>query len=214
MKNKIPDGWLDCPANGEYLVEGKFMALKTPLEKYNAKFPVQARYPPEEIFKRAAHNKVKIGLWIDLTNTTRYYSKKSVEDQNCQYVKLCCEGHGIAPSRRHVKEFIDIAHNFIVHNPCESIAVHCTHGYNRTGFLIVAFLVEQLGFKVEDAIDRFSKARPPGIYRSVYIKELFLRYGNVKNLPPPPKQPSWVTRGHKQKCRKRSVKNLEQYLVK
>nr|CAH7716055.1 unnamed protein product [Callosobruchus chinensis] len=136
------------------------MPLKTPLsEKYNGKLPIEARYPPEEIFRRAAHNKVKIGLWVDLTNTSRYYSKKSIEDQNCRYVKLSCEGHGVAPSKRHVKRFIDITHDFIVHHPCESIAVHCTHGYNRTGFLIVAFLVERLNFGVEDALNRFCKAR-------------------------------------------------------
>ncbi|VEN61731.1 unnamed protein product, partial [Callosobruchus maculatus] len=57
--NRIPDGWLDCPANGKYLIEGKFMPLKTPLsERYNGRLPIEARYPPEEIFRRAAHNKV------------------------------------------------------------------------------------------------------------------------------------------------------------
>ena len=39
----------------------------------------------------------------------------------------------------------------------EIIGVHCTHGYNRTGFLIIAYLVEKEDWDLEAAISVFAK---------------------------------------------------------
>jgi protein-tyrosine phosphatase len=47
----------------------------------------------------------------------------------------------------------------------DQIGIHCTHGFNRTGFMIVSYLVEELDVVVEDAITFFARARPPGIYK-------------------------------------------------
>lgn len=41
---------------------------------------------------------IKLGLWIDLTNTSRFYDKKMVEEAGCKYVKMQCRGHGETPS--------------------------------------------------------------------------------------------------------------------
>ena len=71
------------------------------------------------------------------------------------------------------------------------IAVHCTHGFNRTGFLICAFLVEKHDWSVEAAVNAFARARPPGIYKGSYLRELFRRYGDVEDAPPAPPQPDW-----------------------
>ncbi len=42
-------------------------------------------------------------------------------------------------------------------------AVHCTHGYNRTGFLIVAYLVEKLDWRYSSIC---AKNAPLGALRS------------------------------------------------
>ena len=39
------------------------------------------------------------------------------------------------------------------------VAVHCSHGLNRTGYLIIRYLVDRLGVEPEEAIRRFNKAR-------------------------------------------------------
>ena len=39
----------------------------------------------------------------------------------------------------------------------EVIGVHCTHGYNRTGFLIIAYLVEKEDWSLEAAVSVFAK---------------------------------------------------------
>lgn len=43
--------------------------------------------------------------------------------------------------------------------------VHCTHGYNRTGFMICCYMVEALDMDPTDALVMFSKARSPGMIK-------------------------------------------------
>jgi protein-tyrosine phosphatase len=65
------------------------------------------------------------------------------------------------------------------------IGVHCHYGFNRTGFFLVCYLVEEEGWRVEDAIDAFQRARPPGIRHPHFIDALHVRYavGGLKRAP-------------------------------
>lgn len=102
---------------------------------------------------------IKFGLWIDLTNTTRFYNKKVIEGFDCKYVKLQCRGHGETPSLEQTETFVELVHNFISRYPLDSIAVHCTHGFNRTGFLIVSYMVKRMDYGVEKALGMFAESR-------------------------------------------------------
>ena len=52
-----------------------------------------------------------------------------------------------------------------------------TYSANRTGFFIVCYLVERVGYKLEDAIEEFARKRPPrGIKHEYFIDELYVRY--------------------------------------
>ena len=44
---------------------------------------------------------------------------------------------------------------------------------------------------IEAAVATFAQARPPGIYKGDYLKELFRRYGEIEEAPPPPLLPDW-----------------------
>lgn len=44
---------------------------------------------------------------------------------------------------------------------------------------------------IEAAVAAFTQARPPGIYKGEYLKELFRRYGDVEDAPAPPALPEW-----------------------
>lgn len=98
-------------------------------------------------------------MWVDLTNTGRFYNKQEIEEHDCKYVKLQCRGHGETPSIEQTDIFISLVHNFISMHPLECIAVHCTHGFNRTGFLIIAYLVERMDCSLEIALEMFAKVR-------------------------------------------------------
>ncbi|KAK2176308.1 hypothetical protein NP493_672g01027 [Ridgeia piscesae] len=188
----IPPRWLGCPRKGQ-LIE-KFLPFKTPLDsRYNSQIPEESIFDIDMFFLSLKSQKLKAGLWIDLTNTSRFYDKKTVETLGCRYLKLQCRGHGETPSDEQVNAFVEICDAFIRKNPLEIIVVHCTHGFNRTGFLIISYLVLKQDWSVEAATDRFSRVRPPGVYKQDYLNELFKRYGDSSDAPDAPILPDWCT---------------------
>ncbi|KAL8186243.1 UNVERIFIED_CONTAM: hypothetical protein K2H54_066595 [Gekko kuhli] len=44
---------------------------------------------------------------------------------------------------------------------------------------------------IEAAVATFAQARPPGIYKGDYLKELFRRYGDAEDAPAAPPLPEW-----------------------
>ena len=77
---------------------------------------------------------------IDLTNTDRYYDKECFENVNVKHIKMIFKGHSL-PTEDYIQNFIktitdiekDLKQN-------EYIGVHCTHGINRTGYLMIWYL--------------------------------------------------------------------------
>ncbi len=43
----------------------------------------------------------------------------------------------------------------------EYIGIHCTHGKNRTGYMIVNYMSKEKGVEVEEAIAAFERSRHP-----------------------------------------------------
>lgn len=190
--SKIPNRWLHCPRKSSKLIGNKFLAFKTPLSSdYDNQVQDGCRWNSEMLFSWARSERFKLGLWIDLTYTTRFYDKEDVEVTGCKYLKLKCRGHEETPSENQVKEFIEKCRDFISKNPSDVIGVHCTHGFNRTGFLICCYFVETEGMSLRAALAEFADARPPGIYKGDYIQELYRRYDNADVAPPPPEMPDW-----------------------
>ncbi|XP_046914475.1 mRNA-capping enzyme isoform X2 [Dermatophagoides farinae] len=170
-----PKGWAKCPEIGD-LVADNFVPFKVPFGP---------SFTPEYL---------NVGLWIDLTNTRRYYRSDLVKNQNIRYEKIFVTGHGECPSNDQIKRFIQICSNFLRMHPDQEIAVHCTHGFNRTGFMICAYMVRELGWSISQAIDHFSERRHPGIYRQEYIDELLRMFSNGDDDPrtiTAPAKPDW-----------------------
>ncbi|XP_067640490.1 mRNA-capping enzyme isoform X2 [Eurosta solidaginis] len=191
-RGPIPNRWLHCPRKSEKVIAERFLAFKTPLSSaFNDQVPIECLFQPEMIFSYCKTIKLKLGLWIDLTNTKRFYDRQVVESHDTQYVKLQCRGHGETPSPEQTQSFIEIVDNFINERPFDIVAVHCTHGFNRTGFLICSYLVERLDYAIDTALAIFADARPPGIYKQDYIDELFRRYGDGEEGLMAPPMPDW-----------------------
>ncbi|XP_048387730.1 mRNA-capping enzyme isoform X1 [Stegostoma tigrinum] len=187
----IPPRWLNCPRRGQP-VAGKFLPLKTMLgARYDDQVPEENRFHPSMLSNYLRSLKVNMGLLVDLTNTSRFYDRAEIEKEGIKYVKLQCKGHAECPTEEVTNMFIRLCEHFIMQHPMELIGVHCTHGFNRTGFLICAYLVEKMDWSIEAAVATFAQARPPGIYKGEYLQELFSRYGEVEDAPPPPERPDW-----------------------
>lgn len=89
-----------------------------------------------------------MGLVIDLTNTSRYYNSNEWTKDGVKYVKVPCRGRNEVPDNELVNTFVHEVNRFLHQQQGKGAAannkyvlVHCTHGHNRTGFMIVHYLM-------------------------------------------------------------------------
>ncbi|CEF63181.1 mRNA-capping enzyme [Strongyloides ratti] len=193
----IPDRWLYCPKIGKVISE-TFVPFKTPLSSlYDSQIPDSSLYfHPQDVFDKkfeGISGDSKIKLWIDLTKTSRYYSEDDIRKNGCMYVKIPLAGHGQSPTLEETDLFVKTCYEFIEKNPNCLVGVHCTHGFNRTGFLISAYLALKEYWNICTAVEVFSKARPFGIYKQGYLDDLYERYNDDDEVPAlvSPGRPAW-----------------------
>jgi len=185
-----PPGWLECPSLGQPV--GAFLPCKVPLGANILERLVQAdtggRFGVDEavVALQELSSRVGVppaaggvvGMVIDLTNTSRYYDPQEFSRMGVQHVKVPCRGHGTAPDEAAVNKFCFYAHCFQRDNPGRPILVHCTHGFNRTGYMICSYLLRHSRnlpqwHRVEDVLGVFASSRPPGVYKPLYLRTLY-----------------------------------------
>ncbi|KAF2186632.1 hypothetical protein K469DRAFT_572401 [Zopfia rhizophila CBS 207.26] len=145
-----------------------FRAMKTLRE-------VDERHSPKLFVKEWAD---KIGAVVDISHDSPVYDPKGLVDGGIAYYKFPTVSK-MPPTIDEVAAFnavIDKIRAERKEGDNRLIGVHCHYGFNRTGFFLVCYLVERLGYKVEEAVDEFGKARPPGIRHEHFIDELHVRY--------------------------------------
>ena len=54
----------------------------------------------------------------------------------------------------------------------------CHAGFNRTGFVVCSYLVQACGLTVDEALEAFAAARPPGVKHERFVAELHERYAH------------------------------------
>ncbi|XP_050214342.1 uncharacterized protein LOC126665556 isoform X2 [Mercurialis annua] len=192
-KSRLPHGWLDCPPFGQEIC-GFIIPSKVPLgESYNDCIPPGKRYSFKQVIHQQRVLGKTLGLVIDLTNTTRYYTTTDLKKDSIKHVKIQCRGRDSVPDNASVNSFVYEVSQFLVRlksNKC--ILVHCTHGHNRTGYMIVHYLMRTMPISVTQAITLFADARPPGIYKPDYIKSLYEFYHEIKpEMVVCPPTPEW-----------------------
>lgn len=188
--NQLPDRWLGCPPTGE-LIDDTFLPIKTLLEDHYP-VPEDYKFTPQIFMDQARDRKFNVGLVINLTFSRKYYNGDDlIDDHNVEYRQIACRGHGEAPQPNERAEFTRVCKQFLARNPNKIIVVHCTHGYNRTGFMICHFLVSERDWGVDAAIGEFANKRPPGIYKQDYINVLVDLYGDADDQLTAPPKPIW-----------------------
>ncbi|CAL1399366.1 unnamed protein product [Linum trigynum] len=180
-KSKLPPGWMECPASGQEICG--MVPSKVPLgEMYYGFIPAGKRYSFKQVIHQQRVSGRKLGLVIDLTNTTRYYSTNELKKDGIKHLKIQCRGRDAVPENVAVNQFVYEVMQFLSQQKLSKkyILVHCTHGHNRTGYMIVHFLMRTQSMSVTQAITSFAKARPPGIYKPEYIDALYAFYHEKK----------------------------------
>jgi protein-tyrosine phosphatase len=150
-------------------IANTFRAMKTLRE-------VDESHAPKMVAKEWSG---KICAIIDISHDNPVYDPKGLEEGGIEYYKFPTVSKQ-PPMKYEVKTFIDLVDRVKLqaHEQGKTglIGVHCHYGFNRTGFFLVCYLVEKLGYRLEDAIETFQQARPPGIRHSHFIDELHVRY--------------------------------------
>lgn len=119
---------------------------------------------------------------VDVSHEAPVYDPAGLERGGIEYHKLATVSK-FPPTADEVKAFEDLVDSLrgaIASGDTKSkdklVGVHCHYGFNRTGMFIVCYLIDRLGWNLEDAIEEFAKCRPPGIKHEYFIDELYVRY--------------------------------------
>ncbi|KAG8374389.1 hypothetical protein BUALT_Bualt11G0126800 [Buddleja alternifolia] len=191
--SRLPPGWLDCPASGQEI--GCLIPSKVPLgESFNEDILPGKRYSFRQVVHQQRVLGRKLGLVIDLTNSSRYYNLNDWKKEGIKHVKIACKGRDSVPENEDVNKFVYEVSQFLARQkqPKKHILVHCTHGHNRTGYMIVHYLMRTLPISVTQAIKIFADARPPGIYKADYVDALYNFYHEKKpDMVVCPQTPEW-----------------------
>ncbi|GLC40885.1 hypothetical protein PLESTB_000012700 [Pleodorina starrii] len=201
---QLPEGWVKCPKFGDpRLFEGlNIIPCKVPLStKFNQLVGPSGRWTLADAIRQFRGYGMDVATVIDLTKSRNYYDfNREMEElgaMNITYVKVACRGRGESPQPSEVNEAVwhIFTHHSLPETQNKYILLHCTHGFNRTGYMIVAALVRlrrDRAMTVRRALQRFAQARPPGIYKDQYINDLFKYYHEGRDARiVTPRVPAW-----------------------
>ena len=98
-------------------------------------------------------------LLIDLT-AKEYFTERDVNNLHIDYVKICAGYGDRVPKPEAVDQFIQTVSEFVrTHDEDDEIAVVCTYGTNRAGYLICRYLIDMEDMEPSEAIKTFEEAR-------------------------------------------------------
>ena len=77
-----------------------------------------------------------------------------------------------------VEEFANVLNTTFRETSGSCVAVHCTHGVNRTGYFVVRYMLDhtQDCSGVQAALDRFAEVRGEPITKEYLLQDLHTRY--------------------------------------
>ncbi|XP_043260478.1 RNA/RNP complex-1-interacting phosphatase-like [Colletes gigas] len=169
MPKSIPERWLEYKPFGKTISGTKILPFKVPLKEV-----VCNNLKPENRFTISILVEAfpRLKYIVDLTNTDRYYDEKEFKNYGVQYEKIMVRGREV-PTMDVVRKFFKVMDDFTAACGEEDIiGVHCTHGINRSGYLICRYLVQQLGWELDNCLKAFGEARGYPIEREIYLNAL------------------------------------------
>ncbi|KAM9340644.1 RNA/RNP complex-1-interacting phosphatase-like [Symphorus nematophorus] len=169
----VPDRWLDYSPVGQRVPGTRFVAFKVPLKpSLNCRVPDSDSFSIWDLLDHLQSQDLDLGLIIDLTFTDRYYDLRDVPE-SVSYIKIQTKGHHV-PSDATVLRFTRAVRHFLSENRDNEqlIGIHCTHGLNRTGYLVCRYLIDVDGLEAAAAVDLFNSSRGHRIERGNYLRDL------------------------------------------
>ncbi|XP_051541290.1 RNA/RNP complex-1-interacting phosphatase-like isoform X3 [Myxocyprinus asiaticus] len=194
----VPLRWTEYTAVGKRIPGTRFVAFKVPLKQsFRNQLSQSEVFGPFDLVHMLEKEGHELGLVIDLTFTTRYYKPEDLPS-TLQYLKIFTAGHEV-PDDATILSFKKAVRWFLRENENNDklIGVHCTHGLNRTGYLVCRYLIDVDGIEPRKAIDLFNASRGHSIERQNYIddlsrgpkRSLFHQKNNAMRFGPPDRVP-------------------------
>ncbi|CZS95807.1 related to peroxisomal serine-active lipase [Rhynchosporium agropyri] len=156
-------------------IAGLFRAMKTLREVDETHCP--------EVFVKDWGSQIKDV--VDISHESPVYDPRGLEKGGIHYTKFPTVSK-IPPTDDEVTGFIALIDRLVEEQKVRAekdgwtedwfIGVHCHYGFNRTGYFLVCYLVERLGYDVQVAIDEFARKRPKGIKHVHFRDRLFLKF--------------------------------------
>ncbi|XP_069475030.1 RNA/RNP complex-1-interacting phosphatase isoform X5 [Ambystoma mexicanum] len=171
--NKLPDRWLHYIPLGRRIPGTRFIAFKVPLSGFfDSKLSPKQRFSPMDLIRKIKEQKEELGLIIDLTCTSRYYDPKALP-KTLAHLKIFTAGK-VIPDAHTIRQFQSTVTTFLTENADNDklIGVHCTHGLNRTGYLVCRYLIDVEGMDPDMAIEMFQESRGHLMERQNFIQDL------------------------------------------
>lgn len=183
---RIPDDWESAARHGAPIY-GMF-PCKTPLHSLAVR-PEHAWTTEHAIAACVRECGRPPVMAIDLTAGSGYYARTGRPWGSALYVVIPCRGEGRddAPPDDAWERFYLAVRRTRSEHPDAPIVVHCTHGMNRTGYMICKYaVISGLASNTREALAAFAAARPwgpewgsgGGIYKSGYVASLLVSAGD------------------------------------
>jgi protein-tyrosine phosphatase len=179
--------WADYASVGDPLEPTKFLPMKTPMSKeiienWSLEHAPKHTLTIDELIESQERDHGRhVGLIIDLANHECLYlddilshNEKTTRILEYVHIQLVAK---VLPPKSAVDQVERVAREFWSRKPDDYIAIHCAYGFNRTGFVLCSYLCQAHGMSVEEALETFAKARPPGVKHAKFVNELYARYG-------------------------------------
>ena len=106
------------------------------------------RWTPEDLMRT-----LDVTAVLDLTNTDKYYQAPA----NLEREQVRIEGGERSPNDDEMRRAHEHMERFIEQHG--KFAVHCTHGINRTGFILCSFAILRRSATLEEALGAFEACR-------------------------------------------------------
>lgn len=167
-----------------------FVPMKTPLTRAQMaslkKSGKRIRYPHDlqGFVRDQASQGRRVGLVIDLTCHDCLYASELKLCPGVRYVHLATEAKKVLEPWL-VERIADEARGLWKQDPKAVVAIHCSYGFNRTGFALCSYLVTYDHMAIDDALAIFEQARPPGVKHGHFSEELRARFPSRAVAPSP-----------------------------
>lgn len=170
-KNKsIPDRWIDYAPIKDVIEVIKVVPFKVPLPftKFQDNLLMNYKWTPSDVMQHVPN----LGLVIDLSfKSPCFYQPLDFLENGVDFKKIACPGHEVPPEELFL-QFCDTVDTFHQENPELIVGVHCTHGVNRTGYMVCRYMVERHNFRAEEALRIFAESRGYQVERDNYIQKI------------------------------------------